>query len=94
MIKFTNTPLRWVHFVTGCAHITVDATHQEAWIWGGRYGMLWAGDPVHLSKHGHSTEYPCSDESITLAMMSPYGIEPEHKIIREGQCLQEDMLGL
>lgn len=83
---------QFVHFITGLAHITLPHGSDEAWINGGKYGLLWAGDTRNVSKSGHSTFY--HEESVTLALMMPGGKEPKHMTVREGACLPEDLLGM
>lgn len=83
---------QWVWFITGLAHITLPGSSDEAWIRGGKYGLLWAGDTREQSECGHSTLY--HEESVTLALMTENGEEPEHKIVRQGGCLPQDLLGL
>lgn len=82
---------QWVHFITGLAHITLPKSSDEAWVIGGKYGLLWAGDMRDVSKHGHNTFY--QEESTTLALMTVGGAEPEHIVVREGGCLAEDLRG-
>ncbi|KAI1857305.1 uncharacterized protein JN550_013331 [Neoarthrinium moseri] len=83
---------QWVHFVTGLAHITLPTASDAAWIRGGKYGLLWAGDTPNRSRGGHSTYY--WEESVTLALMTPDGEEPAHRVVREGACLLEDLVGM
>lgn len=41
---------QWVYFVTGLAHITLPLSSDQAWINGGKYGLLWAGDGANVSR--------------------------------------------
>ncbi|KAK6078124.1 small secreted protein [Seiridium cupressi] len=83
---------QWVYFITGLAHITLPNSSDEAWINGGKYGLLWAGDPSKFSKHGHSTFY--HEQSVTLALMTEGGKEPKHEVVRQGACVPDDLLGM
>lgn len=82
---------QFVHFITGLAHITLPTSSDEAWIQGGKYGLLWAGDTQNVSRSGHSTFY--HEESVTLALMTPGGAEPIHRVVRQGACLPQDLIG-
>ncbi|PKX92715.1 uncharacterized protein P174DRAFT_442584 [Aspergillus novofumigatus IBT 16806] len=81
-----NAPVRqWVIFLSGLAHITLPHSDDEAWILGGKHGMILALDTADVSADGHYTEYP-SDE-VTVAMAVPLGDEePAHRVLYQGAC--------
>ncbi|KAF7536323.1 hypothetical protein G7054_g4622 [Neopestalotiopsis clavispora] len=58
---------QWVYFVTGLAHMTLPLSSDQAWINGGKYGLLWAGDGANVSRLGHRTFY--SEQSVLSACL-------------------------
>ncbi|GFF26867.1 hypothetical protein IFM61606_05484 [Aspergillus udagawae] len=83
-----NAPTRqWVVFLSGLAHVTLPHSDDEAWILGGKHGMILALDTADVSADGHYTEYP-SDEA-TVAMTVPLkdeDEEPAHRVLYQGAC--------
>ncbi|RHZ50061.1 uncharacterized protein CDV56_101725 [Aspergillus thermomutatus] len=83
-----NAPARqWVIFLSGLAHITLPCSDDEAWILGGKYGMILALDTADVSAEGHYTEYPSNE--ATVALIVPLGEEeeePAHRVLYQGAC--------
>ncbi|KAF7117709.1 hypothetical protein CNMCM5793_006865 [Aspergillus hiratsukae] len=83
-----NAPARqWVVFLSGLAYITLPHSDDEAWVLGGKHGMILALDTADVSADGHYTEYP-SDE-VTVALVVPLGEEeeePAHRVLHQGAC--------
>lgn len=85
--------LRYVAFLSGLAHITIPNSTQEAWIPGGRNGLIIAADTAAVSKEGHYTEYPSKKESIVLTIPTAGGKVPEHRVLHDGPCQRSEMRG-
>ncbi|KAK6205839.1 Chitin synthase, class 3 [Pestalotiopsis sp. IQ-011] len=83
---------QWVIFITGLAHVTLPRSSDQAWISGGKYGLLWAGDLAGASGQGHRTFY--HEQTVGLILPARHGREPEHSVVRQGACLPQDLLGL
>lgn len=83
---------QWVIFVTGLAHVTLPRSSDQAWISGGKYGLLWAGDLAGTSGQGHRTFY--HEQTVGLILPTRHGREPAHTVVRQGACLPQDLLGL
>ncbi|EAW10504.1 uncharacterized protein ACLA_049760 [Aspergillus clavatus NRRL 1] len=83
-----NAPARqWVIFVSGLAHLTLPHSQDEAWIRGGKHGMILALDTADVSADGHYTTYP-SDE-VTAAVVVPLKNgdgDPGHRVLHKGAC--------
>lgn len=98
----TNTPTnhktRLVFFASGLAHITLPNTTitptTEAWIQGGKYGLILAADTPNVSRYGHITMYP--SDADTVAMQVPFadGKVPDHEVLHEGPCGWAEMVGI
>lgn len=83
---------QWVIFVTGLAHVTLPRSSDQAWISGGKYGLLWAGDLAGASGQGHRTFY--HEQTVGLILPTRHGREPAHTVVRQGACLTQDLLGM
>lgn len=75
-------------FLSGLAHITLPNATGEAWVSGGKYGLIYASDIADVSDGGHITVYP-SDE-ITVALQIPTSGIPEHIVVHDGPCRQNE----
>jgi len=89
--------------LSGLIHITVNSsstanssnpTPVEAWIPGGRYGLLLAADTAEFSAHGHYAEFP--GDSPTVLLQSPFAGNkiPEHDVLYERPCEYPELIGL
>jgi hypothetical protein len=89
---------RYVTFLSGLAHITLPNTTAspttEAWIQGGKYGMLIAVDTADVSKYGHITTYPSDADAVSLQIPFKSGSVPAHTVLYEGPCKWSEMVGL
>ncbi|KAH8691746.1 hypothetical protein GQ44DRAFT_780233 [Phaeosphaeriaceae sp. PMI808] len=83
---------RLVIFMSGLAHITVPDSDDEAWIEGGKNGLIIAADTADVSDVGHVSQYP--SDKTTTAIQIPFkdGKVPEHKVLYRGPCKKSDML--
>jgi hypothetical protein len=79
------SPERWVAFLTGLAHITLPNSTQEAFVPGGKNGVIFAADVAAVSSTGHSTNYPSTSETIALQIPTGGGI-PQHNVLHSGPC--------
>lgn len=58
-----NAPyVQWVAFTSGLAHLTLPNSTDEAWVKGGKHGLIIAADIKAFNSTGHITVYP-SDET-------------------------------
>lgn len=66
----------------------------EAWIQGGKYGLIIAVDTAEVSKHGHITTYP--SDAVSIAMQFPFrpGYMPKHTVLYPGPCQYNEMVGI
>ena len=88
---------RYVVFLSGLAHITLPNTTAsattEAWIQGGKFGLLMAVDTANVSEFGHITEYPGDADTVSLQVPLK-GAVPKHKVLYDGPCLWSEMVGI
>ena len=84
--------IRWVVFLSGLAHITLPNSTTEAWVEGGKNGVILALDTVDVSAFGHFTTYPSQER--TTAVQIPLGEKgvPGHWVLHEGPCSGEEVL--
>lgn len=85
---------RFVWFVSGLIHLSLHRGDDEAWIQGGKYGLIAAADTSDVSRHGHSTTYPSDADTVALAFPLAPDEKFEYTILRNGPCKEEDMIGL
>ncbi|ORY66521.1 uncharacterized protein BCR38DRAFT_299111, partial [Pseudomassariella vexata] len=76
---------QFVYFISGLAHITLP-NHTEAWIRGGKHGLIFAEDTSDVSPWGHGTEYPGQEDTIAITIPVEDGVVPEHTVLHEGPC--------
>jgi hypothetical protein len=76
---------RWVVFLTGLAHITIPNTTAQAFVTGGKDGVIFAADVAAVSSSGHSTNYPSNAETIALQIPTG-GAIPQHNVLHPGPC--------
>jgi hypothetical protein len=81
---------RLVFFASGLIHITVPNGTDEAWIYGGKYGLTVAADTADVSRHGHSAQYPGNEATILLQVpFAAAGLK--HTVLHRGVCTYEEM---
>lgn len=71
-------------------HITLPDSTDEAWITGGRYGLVFADD---VNTTGHYTTFPSAEETVLLGLPVMGGKEPDHEVLHEGACALADLIG-
>ncbi|EPQ55764.1 hypothetical protein GLOTRDRAFT_121223 [Gloeophyllum trabeum ATCC 11539] len=83
-----NAPnVQYVVFLSGLAHITLPNSTQEAWVQGGRNGMIFAADTADVSLLGHSTAYPSGDQTVAMQIPTEGGLVPNHTVLHSGPCV-------
>ncbi|KAH9991733.1 hypothetical protein BJV77DRAFT_1068163 [Russula vinacea] len=89
--KFHNAPtFQWVAFLTGLAHVTLANSSVEAYIPGGKNGLIFAADTAAVSALGHSTNYPSNSETIALQIPTG-GTIPQHNVLHSGPCTLNEL---
>ncbi|KAK3934377.1 hypothetical protein QBC46DRAFT_399972 [Diplogelasinospora grovesii] len=83
-----------VFFNTGLIHITLPNSTDEAWVQGGKYGLIIAADTADKSTHGHRTQYPSDADTIALQVPLKAGERFDYTLLHQGACGMEDMTGL
>lgn len=83
---------RYVLFFTGLAHITLPNSTSEAWVRGGRNGLIIAADTAAVSTLGHITTYPSEKETLGLVVQTAGGEVPPHVVLHEGACCTGETL--
>ena len=91
---------QWSLFVSGLGRIQilandgsglVNESSDEAWITGGKYGLIFADDVG--TSNGHLTTFPSNDETVLLTFATAGGAVPEHDVLHEGPCGWEETVG-
>jgi hypothetical protein len=90
-----NAPApQFVAFLSGLAHITLPNDTAEAWVQGGKYGLIIAADSAEYSMYGHITTYPSNADTIAIQMPFEGGYFPTHSVLYEGPCQWSEMVGI
>jgi hypothetical protein len=85
---------RYSLFLSGLAHIRLPNSKSEAWVQGGKYGILIAADTKAVSKDGHITDFPGGDDTVIAQFPFVDGKLPEHKLLYTGPCNFNEMIGM
>ncbi|KAI1340403.1 hypothetical protein F5Y15DRAFT_380578 [Xylariaceae sp. FL0016] len=89
-----NAPVKqYVWFISGLIHLTLPNATDEAWVYGGRYGLIFADDTADVSGWGHRTRYPGSDETIALTVPVQDGKAPAYTVLHDGACDDGELAG-
>ena len=83
-----------VYFTSGLIHITLPNGTDEAWLQGGKYGLIIAADTPDVSAHGHRTQYPSAATSIALQVPLCAGEDLDYVLLHNGPCTEDEMVGL
>ncbi|KAI1382131.1 hypothetical protein F4677DRAFT_400981 [Hypoxylon crocopeplum] len=90
-----NAPVKqYVWFVSGVIHLTLPNATGEAFVYGGRYGLIYADDTRDISGWGHRTQYPSSDLTIGVTFPVQDGVNPKNKVLHDGPCTVEESIGI
>lgn len=73
---------------------TLGPSESEAWIAGGRYGLIIAADLPSISHYGHFAEFPSDAATVLVQVPTADGKIPDHDILHQGPCGWEDLIGL
>ncbi|KAB5513591.1 hypothetical protein GE09DRAFT_1161779 [Coniochaeta sp. 2T2.1] len=84
--------LQLVFFVSGLVHVTIPNRTEEAWVQGGKYGLVISADTADVSRYGHRSVYPGNE--ATVALQVPVKGELKHSVLHRGVCEWEEMVGL
>ncbi|KAF2760640.1 hypothetical protein EJ05DRAFT_484345 [Pseudovirgaria hyperparasitica] len=90
---YSVLPPRYVFFASGLAHVTLPESSDDAWIQGGKYGLVIAADTSDISEKGHITTYPSDDDTIGLQVPLKDGKRPKYSLLHAGACRWEDVVG-
>ena len=90
-----NAPApQFVAFLSGLAHITLPNSTADAWVQGGKYGLIIAADSAEYSTYGHKTTYPSDADTVALQIPFESGYMPTHSVLYEGPCRCSEMVGI
>ncbi|KAF2135198.1 uncharacterized protein K452DRAFT_239817 [Aplosporella prunicola CBS 121167] len=70
-------------YASGLAHITLPFSDDEAWILGGKNGLLIVADPIGT---GHHTTYPTDETTVTFALPILNDELPAYEVLSKGPC--------
>lgn len=103
---------QYVLFTSGLAHLTLpDPTsanktspsnlpgvQNEAWVSGGKYGLILALDVASSSSMGHITTYPSASDTVAVQIpLSQTGLQQlmdKKQVVHEGPCTEAEMVGI
>ncbi|ORY67801.1 uncharacterized protein BCR38DRAFT_338379 [Pseudomassariella vexata] len=87
-----NAPRRqFVWWISGQVHFTLPNATDEAWIYGGKNGLIFAEDTADVSEWGHGTAFPSDEETVALTMPTVDGVVPEHTVLHNGACGPQEL---
>lgn len=66
---------------------------DEAWIQGGKNGLIFAEDTADISTFGHGTAYPSADETVALSLPTVGNVVPDHIVLHKGACESSEQVG-
>ncbi|OIW26340.1 hypothetical protein CONLIGDRAFT_683328 [Coniochaeta ligniaria NRRL 30616] len=86
----TAPAVQLVFFVAGLIHVSLPNRTDEAWVQGGKYGLIIAADTANISTHGHRTQYPGNE--ATVALQVPFASTGlKYGVLHRGACNYEEM---
>jgi hypothetical protein len=85
---------RFSLFLSGLVHIRLPNSESEAWVQGGKYGILIAADTKVVSKDGHITDFPGGDDTVIAQFPFVDGKLPDYKLLYDGPCSLNEMIGM
>ena len=93
------TTARFSIVLSGLVHFKLPSSSlgpskSEAWIEGGRYGLVIAADISSQSRLGHFAEFPGDAATVLVQVPTANGEVPEHDILYAGPCGWEEMINL
>ena len=78
--------LRLVAFLSGVVHVTLPNSTEEAWITGGKFGLIVAAD--RDASDGHISRYPSAEDTVAL-QVSQYFRVGNYKLIGRIDSIQK-----
>jgi hypothetical protein len=90
----TLTHLRFVFYTSGLIRLSIPNTTEEAWVHGGKYGLIYAQDLANASSTGHLTEYVSEEATVVMVTPLASGTELKHTVLHSGGCTWAEMAGL
>lgn len=80
--------------MSGLVHISLYRGRDEAWIQGGKYGLIVAADTADRTAHGHLTRYPGAADTVAVSL--PIGDRDGFKytVLHGGSCTPDEMVGI
>ena len=73
---------------------TLAPAASEAWIEGGRNGLIIAADIRSHSRYGHFAEFPSNAATVVVQIPTANEEIPDHDVLHSGPCGWEEMIGL
>lgn len=67
---------------------------DEAWVQGGKYGLIYAADTADVSDGGHRTQYPSAADTIGLVFPVADANPVDHVVLYDGACKDAEIVGL
>lgn len=77
--------------MAGDVLVTIPDTQESCVIRGGHNGMLFAHDTAEISPVGHITS-TFEKEIVAIQLPTLSGDAPEHQVLHEGGCLENEMI--
>lgn len=71
-------------------HITIPNSTEEAFLLGGRNGLVFVGDKPELSLQGHITSNPSEEPALTIQIPTANGKLPKHRLLHKGICTGDE----
>ncbi|MBE3049692.1 hypothetical protein IMZ48_45790 [Candidatus Bathyarchaeota archaeon] len=72
-------------------HITLPNSTDEAWIHGGRYGIVIGADTPDISTLGHNTDYPGDTETVGIEVPLRADADFDYTVLHEGPCSDDEV---
>lgn len=73
---------------------TTTTPTTEAWVQGGKFGLIIAADTPDVSKYGHISTYPTDSDTVALQIPFKAGYIPEHTVLYPGPCQWSELVGI
>ncbi|KAF5122512.1 hypothetical protein E5D57_012993 [Metarhizium anisopliae] len=92
---FHHAPaFQYVLFMSGLVHISLYRGRDEAWIQGGKYGLIVAADTADRTAHGHLTRYPGAADTVAVSLPIRDRDGFKYSVLHGGSCTQDEMVGI
>ncbi|MCJ1307873.1 hypothetical protein MMC25_001521 [Agyrium rufum] len=82
--------VQWVVFLSGETIIRLPSSSDEAFFFGGKYGLMLATDTADVSPEGHFTDTG-NGEVTGLEIPTADGLVPGHHVLHGGPCVKNDL---